>query len=317
VAQKVVYKRRSFAKLRWPYTPVKRRPDQNKKRAPHRSKVTQIDQNTPYRLCTRRSPSEPVASANFSIEPSKFLASMLASTASAVSFDMNRGVVSLVKQRRIREAQRPNLDEFAREARVTLTKAITLRAGMAESHADVEAAHQLVRQRYAWRGYDIPDARPARLLAENKVIFVAKDGDDAVGTITLGLDGHSGLLAEGTYPEAIAERRAAGANVCEVTRLAVAEQAESKPVLAALFSLAYATAHVRGVTDVFVEVNPRHVVFYRRVLGFAVAAGEKFCERVKAPSVLLWLKMDELERRLRKLNASVVSLQYGDTAIAA
>jgi len=56
---------------------------------------------------------------------------------------------------------------------------------------------------------------------------------------------------------------------------------------------------MHGVTDVFIEVNPRHVGFYQRALGFAVAAGERFCERVKAPSVLLKLELADLERRLR------------------
>ena len=148
----------------------------------------------------------------------------------------------------------------------------------------------------------------------NQIMFVATDSEMTVGTITLGLDSAGGLLAEGTYSEAVQEKRAAGCNVCEVTRLAVAEQADSKRVLASLFSLAFATASVHGVTDVFVEVNPRHVVFYRRVLGFMVAAGEKFCERVKAPSVLLWLTMDELEQRLMKLNAKIAPMPFAAQA---
>jgi hypothetical protein len=53
-----------------------------------------------------------------------------------------------------------------------------------------------------------------------------------------------------------------------------------------------------GVTDVFIEVNPRHVVFYTRALGFVVAAGAQLCQRVLAPSVLLHLEVDTLESRL-------------------
>jgi hypothetical protein len=46
-------------------------------------------------------------------------------------------------------------------------------------------------------------------------------------------------------------------------------------------------------------VNPRHVRFYRRVFGFAVAAAERVCERVGAPSVLLRLDLECFGRRLQ------------------
>lgn len=196
----------------------------------------------------------------------------------------------------------------ARDDHITLTRAITLRAHTAESPEEVEAAKHLIRRRYAWRGYDMPgdEEESVREVFEphpSQVVLVAKDRDMTVGTITLGLDGQSGLLAERTYPEPINDHRVAGCNVCDVTRLAVAEQADSKRVLAALFSLAFTTGSVHGVTHTFVEVNPRHVVFYRRLLGFVVAAEEKFCERVKAPSVLLCVEKEKLEQYLIKLNA--------------
>ncbi len=58
---------------------------------------------------------------------------------------------------------------------------------------------------------------------------------------------------------------------------------------------------IHDVTDVFIEVNPRHVAFYSRILGFVVAAGEKLCERVRAPSVLLHAEVEALAARLRVL----------------
>jgi hypothetical protein len=87
--------------------------------------------------------------------------------------------------------------------------------------------------------------------------------------------------------------------VCEVTRLALADGVDSRTVLALLLGLAHLVARkVHSVTDVFVEVNPRHVAFYSRALGFVVAAGERMCERVGAPSVLLRNDLDVLENRL-------------------
>jgi hypothetical protein len=227
------------------------------------------------------------------------------------------GVVSLIARRG--RACVDAADDDAASADDTLTRATRLCAHEASSRDEFEAAHDLVRRRYAWRGYDVPalpDTRAPRASAPvpREVTFVATHDDDTVGTITLGLDGRGGLLAERTHGDAIAERRAAGANVCELTRLAVAENADSKSVLAALFNVAYTVGTTHGVTDVFIEVNPRHVAFYTRVLGFAVAAAEKFCERVQAPSVLLSLAIEELERRLFELDRALAPFGFAARA---
>ncbi|HZP88363.1 MAG TPA: hypothetical protein VFB54_16245 [Burkholderiales bacterium] len=270
--------------------------------------VVGVIRSTAPRRYARRNHSDSGAHANFSIEPSKFLVSLVATSATAVTYDMNCRVVSLIGQRRHHAAGLPSILEVARNAQVTLTRALTLRAGLAESHHDIASAHRLVRTRYAWRGYDIPEANRNGTGApdfERNVVFIAKNNGAIVGTITLGLDREEGLLAEHTYPEAIQAKREEGGVVCEVTRLAVAEDADSKPVLAALFSLAYATASARGVTDVFIEVTPRHAAFYSRALGFRIASKGRVCQRVGVQSALLWLEMDELEQRLMTLNARV------------
>jgi hypothetical protein len=164
-------------------------------------------------------------------------------------------------------------------------------------------ARTLVCDRYAWRGYDVArlqdSAESCSAPARHEVTFVVSASDVPVGTVTLGLDGAAGLLAEGTDDGVINGARQAGRRVCELTRLAIVDNANSKAILASLFSLAHAVGRsVYDVTDVFIEVNPRHVTFYSRVMGFVVAAGEKFCDRVRAPSVLLRLEVDELEGRL-------------------
>lgn len=187
-----------------------------------------------------------------------------------------------------------------------------LHIAVAKSPEQFAAAKDLVRQRYAWRGYELQDdvdgpaaSRHGRLGQE--ITFLVASGQSTVGTLTLGLDGPHGLRAEAAYGDVIDQFRVAGHRVCELTRLALAERIDSKPVLASLFSLAHAVGRtLHDVTDVFVEVNPRHVAFYSRVLGFAIAAGEKFCERVRAPSVLLQLELDVLEQRLGLLDVAAL-----------
>jgi len=180
-----------------------------------------------------------------------------------------------------------------------------LNATIASSREELSAAGDLVTRRYAWRGYMV-DARPldAPAPGESKgsaITLIASDAaGETVGTLTLGLDGPEGLLVDEVYGTELDAIRAAGRRVCELTRLAVDMGADSKAVLAALFSLAFLLGRVlHKATDVFIEVNPRHVAFYQRALGFVVAAGEQICERVKAPSVLLRLDTEKLEARLR------------------
>src|ERR1700687_3980906 len=182
-----------------------------------------------------------------------------------------------------------------------------LHIAIAKSPEQFGSANDLVRKRYAWRGYAVEGdghipAEP-RQEGSQELTFLVASGRGILGTLTLGLDGPHGLRAEASYGEVIDQFRAAGRRVCELTRLALAESADSKAVLASLFSLAHVVGRtMHDVTDVFIEVNPRHVGFYSRILGFAVAAGEKFCERARAPSVLLQLEIEALEKRLHLLD---------------
>jgi len=179
-----------------------------------------------------------------------------------------------------------------------------LHVGVAKSREQIEAIDRLVRKRYAWRGYRIEEfARPSRLemreRAKSEITFFAADPPATLGTVTLRVDGPQGLLAEATHSKAVQRARVDGRRIGELTRLALAEDVDSRRVLASLFGIVYAVGRViHGVTNVFSEVNPRHVAFYARTLGFVVAGEARCCERVHAPSVLLHLAVDKLEALL-------------------
>jgi len=174
------------------------------------------------------------------------------------------------------------------EAEITVRIARTL--------PDRRAAAELIRSRYASRGFLVSGLPTA---PTSELTLLASQARAAVGTLTLRLDGPDGLRAEETYADQIDAARIAGRRLCELGRFAVAEHAPSGPVLSALFAHAHAAVQsAAGITDVFIEVNPRHVGFYRRLFGFAVAGGERVCARVRAPSVLLRLEMAGFEARL-------------------
>lgn len=171
--------------------------------------------------------------------------------------------------------------------------------GVVRMESEIRAALELIKSRYAWRGYLVPRENPT----SSELTLVATQHGSAVGTLTLRFDGPARLRADESYGEEIDAVRSEGRSVCELGRFAVAPQAQSKAVIAALFGRVRAIVRGRrDVTDVFVEVNPRHVAFYRRGFGFEVAAEGRLCPRVLAPSVLLRLEVTAFERRMRERN---------------
>ena len=180
-------------------------------------------------------------------------------------------------------------------------------AMIAETPEQLDEARNLVRRRYMWRGYQCsaqssPRARFNASPPPEETTLIVKSGDATVGTMTLRLDGPSGLLAESTHPDSVREIRNNGGKVCELTQLAIAESTDTRTVLAKLLSIGHLiTRKLYSVSDILIEVNPRHVDFYCRVLGFDVAAEQRVCQRVGAPSVLLRLELEALERRFRHM----------------
>lgn len=145
---------------------------------------------------------------------------------------------------------------------------------------------QLLKSRYGWRGY-----RQVSLPTDQSVhrfTLAAIEHQATIGTITVGFDGPFGLAAEDTFPDEVADLRAAGRRICEFTKLAIDPMVGSKRVLAALFHVAYIVAYrVREFDTLLIEVNPRHVGYYQRMLGMRVLSSERINKTVAAPSVLL------------------------------
>ena len=181
------------------------------------------------------------------------------------------------------------------------------------SPLQVNDAARLVRERYGWRGYSIEDGMSPN---RDKITLVAEMKGITVGTLTIGFDGPEGLHIEQTYPDSVRAARSQGRRLCELTKLALASRTESQTVLSVLFGLAYVIgAAVRDVTDVFIEVNPRHVPFYRRIMGFVVESGERLCKRVRALAVLLRLSVEELQIRLDGIAASAATIPVSLTSV--
>ena len=167
------------------------------------------------------------------------------------------------------------------------------------------SASLLIEKMYSWRGYgtDALDQDP------NKITLVAYLHDKVVGTLTLGLDSSHGMVVDELYKREADMLRAEGRIPCDITRLAVDQDIKSKSVLAALFHLSFIYGHnFHQATDFLIEVNPRHVLFYERMLGFKLFGEERTCPRVNAPAVLLRLDLAYADEQILRYGGMVAAV---------
>lgn len=169
---------------------------------------------------------------------------------------------------------------------------------MANSQGRREAASLLLKKMYGWRGYAVEAGAQHAL---NKITLFAETGGETVGTMSLCLDDPEiGLPADDIFRDRLDELRGQQRRLCEPSKLAI-DKGVSKRVFAALIHISYIYAHnIHGYSDYVIEVNPRHVMFYKRMLGFRDFGAERSCPRVGAPAVLLRLDLDYMGEQIRK-----------------
>lgn len=171
-----------------------------------------------------------------------------------------------------------------------------------------EKAYRLAYEIYRKKGYiakdgtckmaTIHDAQP------NTVTLVAEDTKGhAAATLTLVYDGDDGLPCDEIFERDLVPLRRQGRRIAEVTRLAIADgHARSRILLVRLFNWAY--IHARRIMrsdDFVIEVNPRHVKYYCRLLGFRVLCAPRPCPRVQgAPAVLLRVDFEYGDREVAR-----------------
>lgn len=166
----------------------------------------------------------------------------------------------------------------------------TIRAADSDGHRS--SAHILVNRMYSWRGY-VTSQSVLQGHNRNCITLVANDEHDlAVGTITIGFDDAKGMMVDELFRDEAQQLRRDRAVLCEFTKLAVDGAVRSKRVLASLFHVAFIYAReVHACDRILIEVNPRHVRYYERMLGFEVRGSERLNLRVNAPAVLLSLEL--------------------------
>jgi hypothetical protein len=164
------------------------------------------------------------------------------------------------------------------------------------------SASYLIQRRYAWRGYAIDDQpRPV----PSRITIAAHDETGTAGTVTVGLDSPDAMFVDGLYADKVNSLRREGCKLAEFTKLAIDNNLHSKPLLAALFHIAFIYARrIHRCTDLLIEVNPRHQIFYRRMLGFKPFGPMRGDPRVGAPALLLRLSLEHAQNEIAQLGGN-------------
>lgn len=166
----------------------------------------------------------------------------------------------------------------------------------ADSGGQRSSASILINRMYATRGYasrPLPDES-----SPTRITLVASEHETTVATITVGFDSSAGLQVDTLFSQEVNALRQAGRMVCEFTTLAIDQVVRSRRVLASLFNVAYIYAHrVMGFDTLLIEVNPRHVLYYERMLGFKVMAPQRYSPRVGAPAVLMGINFSYIREQ--------------------
>lgn len=188
----------------------------------------------------------------------------------------------------------------------TVAQANLFKIRLANTEERRSSASYLIRRRYAWRGYAVGD-QPRN--APSRITIAAHDQQCTAGTVTVGLDTSEDMFVDGLYAEEVNHLRREGRRLAEFTRLAIDNNVYSKPLLAALFHIAFIYARrIHCCTDLLIEVNPRHESFYRRALGFERFGSLRGDPRVGAPAVLLRLRLEHAESEIGQLGGTASQL---------
>jgi len=181
---------------------------------------------------------------------------------------------------------------------------------VASDRATRERAYALAHRVYHRMGYVTGEGNSLCVslhdTSSHTLTLLAQDsaGNDCA-TISLVFDAKEsviGLPCDEIYRNEVDALRRAGCKLAEVTRLAIDDQCSgAKELLLHLFNQCYIFARiVRQQTDLLIEVNPRHVAYYQRLLRFRQAGPERSCARVQgAPALLLRLNFDEIEATVK------------------
>lgn len=189
----------------------------------------------------------------------------------------------------------------------TVTSHDLYTASIANTQKSRLKAFQLAYEVYLAKGYIAPNSTKMLIsksdFTSNTCIININDGDEVIASATLNFQDKNDLPCQELYADEIQPLLDLNYKLVEITRLVIKENhRHSNLLLAQLFQAAFIFSYqIKKVEQLVIEVNPRHIAFYQRLLGFNILGGEKECERVNnAPAFLLHLNLNYVNSNLEK-----------------
>lgn len=135
------------------------------------------------------------------------------------------------------------------------------------------------------------------------ILTVLDHNKKLVGSVTLVFEGTTILPSNNLYKNELNALRKKGSKLAELSRLVVDRNHRNcKEVLVLMFNyLAIYIKDVKQYDGLVIQVNPRHVQYYKSLLSFEELGGEKACPIVQnAPAILLHLSIDRYNKEKSK-----------------
>jgi len=173
---------------------------------------------------------------------------------------------------------------------------------IARTHEEWLASYRLAYENYLRKGLVSENifgirVTPYHLLPE-ATTFVSMRNSEQVATVTLIGDSSEGIPMESIFPNQVEEIRNSGATFGEVTSLASRPMAtkEFLQVYLKMMRLMAQYARSVGIERFLMVVHPRHVPFYKRMMGFRMIGETRSYPTVcGAPAVPCQLEFAEVD----------------------
>lgn len=184
---------------------------------------------------------------------------------------------------------------------------------IASTRDELEQAYRLLQRVYVQEGYADNNDTELRFGVHNAApqttTFVGKQGDRVVITMTLFVDSILGLPMESLYEKELNKLRAQGHSLGEVGGLAsdpdYRDRSQLLPFLITKIMFTYAEQYL-GLDKLVVTVNPKHQLFYQKIIMFRRLGKNKDYGHVKGhPAVPLCLNVKKANKKYRKTYAKM------------
>ncbi|WP_272699608.1 N-acyl amino acid synthase FeeM domain-containing protein [Desulfovibrio sp. Fe33] len=164
---------------------------------------------------------------------------------------------------------------------------------IAETKEELEQAFKTVYSVYRGTNY-IAEDHPSEMsysvfsLLPTTCAFIFKEYLTVISTMSFYIDSEAfGLPMDSLYKQEIDALRAQGRKVAEIGALATPRRRRWSNLVVYLSKALFNYAHLTGVDDMCIMVNPKHVRFYKDIFLFQDFGEERWYKGVNAPAVAL------------------------------